>query len=74
MSAELAIGLKALAAALAVGLSAIGSGIAESGIGASAVAAMAEDEKFFAKGLLMTVLPETLIIFGFVLALIILFM
>ncbi len=67
------VGMKALAASLALGLSAIASGIAEARIGASAVAAMAEDEKFFGKGLLMTVIPETLVIFGFVIALLILF-
>ena len=68
-----AIGYKALASALALGLSALGAGWAESNIGAASVAAMAEDEKFFGKGLLMTVLPETLVIFGFVMALLILY-
>jgi len=32
----------------------------EQAIGAAAVGAMAEDEKFFGKGLLMTVIPESI--------------
>ena len=54
------------AAAIAVGLAAIGAGIAEKGIGAAAVGAMAEDPGMFGRGLLMTVLPETLVIFAIV--------
>jgi len=64
-------GLKAVGAALAVGLSGIGSGIAESNIGAAAVGAMAEKEELFAKGLILTVIPETIVIFGLVVALLI---
>ena len=52
--------------ALAVGLAAFGAGYAERGIGAAAVGAMAEDEEMFGKGLIMTVLPETLVIFAIV--------
>ncbi len=66
-------GLMALAASIAIGSTAVAAGIAEAHIGSAAVAAMAEDEKFFGKGLLMTVLPETLAIFGLVIALLILF-
>lgn len=54
------------AAALAVGLAAFGAGYAERGIGAAAVGAMAEDEDLFVKGLIMTVLPETLVILALV--------
>ncbi|MFB6292821.1 MAG: F0F1 ATP synthase subunit C [Halonotius sp.] len=54
------------AAALAVGLAALGAGIAERGIGAAAVGAMAEDEGLFVKGLILTVLPETLVILALV--------
>ncbi len=61
-------GLAAVGAGVAVGLSAIGSGLAEKDIGAAAVGAMAEDEKLFGKGLIMTVIPETLVIFGLVIA------
>ena len=54
------------AAALAVGLAALGSGYAERGIGAAAVGAVAEDEEMFGRGLILTVLPETLVILALV--------
>ncbi|MBI4439168.1 hypothetical protein HY640_04505 [Candidatus Woesearchaeota archaeon] len=65
-------GLIAIGAGLAIGLSAIGAAIAEKEIGAAAVGAMAEKEQLFGKGLLMTVIPETLVIFGLVIAMMIL--
>jgi V/A-type H+-transporting ATPase subunit K len=54
------------AAALAVGLAALGAGIAERGIGAAAMGAIAEDEDLFGQGLILTVLPETLVILALV--------
>ena len=54
------------AAALATGLAALGAGYAEGGIGAAAVGAMAEDEDLFVNGLILTVLPETLVILALV--------
>ncbi|WP_247729759.1 hypothetical protein [Halovivax limisalsi] len=54
------------AAAIAVGLAALGSGYAERGIGAAAVGAIAEDRDMFVPGIVMTVLPETLVIFAIV--------
>jgi len=51
-------------AALAVGLAALGAGYAERGIGSAAVGAIAEDEDLFVRGLILTVLPETLVIFA----------
>ena len=53
-------------AALAVGLAALGAGIAERGIGAAAMGAIAEDEDLFGIGLILTVLPETLVILALV--------
>ncbi|PSP79096.1 hypothetical protein BRC81_06410 [Halobacteriales archaeon QS_1_68_20] len=50
------------AAAIAVGLAAFGAGYAERGIGAAAVGALAEDSMSVGIALLMTVLPETLVI------------
>lgn len=72
MAAEQAAvgGLQAVGAGVAVGLAGIGTGWAQAHIGASAVGAMAEDEALFGKGLIMTVIPETVIIFGLVVALI----
>ncbi|CAD7768333.1 V-type ATP synthase subunit K [Candidatus Methanoperedenaceae archaeon GB50] len=68
-----AAGLIAIGAGIAVGLTGIGAAIGEQSIGAAAIGAMAEDEKFFGKGLLMTVIPESIVIFGLVVALILLF-
>lgn len=56
----------AAGAALAVGLAAFGAGYAERGIGAAAVGAVAEDEDLFVRGLIFTVLPETLVILALV--------
>jgi V/A-type H+-transporting ATPase subunit K len=53
-------------AALAVGLAALGAGYAERGIGAAAVGATAEDEDMFVRGLILTVLPETIVILALV--------
>ncbi|MAF89260.1 MAG: ATPase [archaeon] len=66
--ADVGTGLIAIGAGLSLGLSAIGAGIAEKSIGAAAVGAMVEDEKHFGKALLFTVIPETLVIFGLVIA------
>jgi V/A-type H+-transporting ATPase subunit K len=67
-------GLIAIGAGLAVGLSGIASGIAEKDIGAAAVGAMAEREELFGKGLILTVIPETIVIFGLVVAILLLFL
>lgn len=64
-------GLVAIGAGLAIGLTALGAGIAEKEIGAAAVGAMAEKEEVFGKGLILTVIPETLVIFGLVVAILI---
>lgn len=53
-------------AALAVGLGALGTGIAQRSIGASAIGAVAEDRDLFVTALIFTALPETLIIIAFV--------
>jgi V/A-type H+-transporting ATPase subunit K len=62
------MGLIAIGAGIAVGLTGLASGVAEAGIGAAAVGAMAENEKLFGKGLILTVIPETIVIFGLVIA------
>jgi V/A-type H+-transporting ATPase subunit K len=54
------------AAMIAVGLGALGTGIAQRSIGASAVGAVAEDDDMFVRALIFTALPETLIIIAFV--------
>lgn len=71
MAVDINTGLVALGAALAVGISAIAAALAEKEIGAAAVGAMAENEGLFGKGLILTVIPETLVIFGLVVAVLI---
>jgi len=66
-------GLIAIASSIAVGLTGIGAAIGEQMIGSAAVGAIAEDDSFFGKGLVMTVIPESIVIFGLVVALILLF-
>jgi len=61
-------GLIAIGAGLAIGLTGLASGLAEKDIGSAAIGAMAENEKLFGKGLILTVIPETIVIFGMVIA------
>ena len=65
------VGLIAIGAGLAIGMSAIATAIAEKGIGTAAIGAMAEKEQLFGKGLILTVIPETIVIFGLVVAILI---
>ncbi len=65
-------GLIAIGAGLAIGLTGLGTGIAEKSIGAAAVGATAENPSFFSRGLIMTVIPETIVIFGIAIAFLIL--
>ena len=61
-------GLLAIGAALAVGLAAIGVGIAQASIGSAGAGTLAERPQAFGQILIYLVSPETLIIFGFVIA------
>ncbi|MCG7844260.1 MAG: ATPase [Methanomassiliicoccales archaeon] len=61
-------GLIAIGAGIAVGITGLGSAWAEKEIGSAAIGAMAENEKLFGKGLILTVIPETIVIFGMVVA------
>lgn len=65
------VGLVAFSAATAFAVSAIASAIAEKAIGTAAIGAMAEKEELFGKGLILTVIPETLVIFGLVMGILI---
>ncbi|HOB17136.1 MAG TPA: ATPase [Candidatus Methanoculleus thermohydrogenotrophicum] len=67
------MGMKAIGAALAVGLTGLASGIAEMTVGSAAVGATAENRDVFGLVLLLTVIPETIVIFGLVVALLLLF-
>jgi V/A-type H+-transporting ATPase subunit K len=67
------IGMKAIAASVAVGSTGFASAIAETAIGSAAVGATAENKDVFGLVLLLTVIPETIVIFGLVVALLLLF-
>ena len=64
-------GLIAIGAAISIGASALAAAWAESKIGVAAVGAMAEKEQLFGKGLILTVMPETIVIFGLLVAILI---
>jgi len=61
-------GLIAIGAGIAIAGAGIGTALAQKDIGAAAVGAAAENEKMFGKGMIYMVLPETIVIFGFVVA------
>ncbi len=61
-------GLIGVGAGLAIGLAAIGVGIAQSAIGSAGAGTLAERPEAFGQILIYLVIPETLIIFGFVIA------
>ena len=65
---DIGYGLIAIGAGLCMGLSAIAAAYGEQAIGSAAVGATAENEAMFGKGLILTVLPETLAIFGLVIS------
>ena len=65
-------GLIAIGASIAMAFSALAAAWAEKEIGTAAVGAMAEKEQLFGKALILTVIPETIVIFGLVVAILIL--
>jgi V/A-type H+-transporting ATPase subunit K len=69
---SIGVGMVAIGASIAFGLSAVATALAEQSIGAAAVGAMAEKEELFGKGLILTVIPESIVIFGLVVAILVL--
>ena len=67
-------GLIAVGAGLAIGLTGLGAGLAEKDVGAAAVGAITEDVSLFGKAMVLMVLPETIVIFGLVVAILSVFM
>lgn len=69
------LGLETAIASIGAGLAilggAIGTGIAQSGIGSAGIGLIAEKPEQLGMALLFLVLPETLLIFGFVIAILI---
>ncbi|HEY5594568.1 MAG TPA: ATPase [Nitrospiria bacterium] len=67
------IGLIAIGAGLAIGLTALATGMAQARIGAAVVGAILEKPESFGTAIILLVIPETLVIFGFTIAILILF-
>jgi len=65
------VGLVGIAAGLTIGICALAAASAEKAIGCAAISAMVEKDQLFGKGLILTVIPETLVIFGLVIAIMI---
>lgn len=61
-------GLIAIGAGLAVGLAGIGTGTAQAGVGAGGTGAIAEKPEALINVLILFAIPETIVIFGFVIA------
>lgn len=70
---DLATGLIALSSALAVGLCAIATGIAQSRIGAAGCGSIAEKPETAGTVILLVAIPETMVILGFVIGVVVLF-
>jgi V/A-type H+-transporting ATPase subunit K len=68
MAAAEASGFIAIAAGLAIGITAIATAWAQKEIGTAAVGAAAENDKMFGRGLMYMVIPETIVLFGLVIA------
>lgn len=62
------IGLIAIGAGLAVGLSAIATGLAQAKIGAAGMGALVEKPDLIGRVILLVAIPETLVILGFAVA------
>ncbi len=68
-----ATGLIAIGAGLAVGLCALGTGLAQSRIGAAGAGTIAEKPESLGSIILLIAIPETMVILGFVIAIVMLF-
>ena len=67
------IGLIAISAGIAIAGAGLATAKAQADIGSAAVGAVAEDPSLFGKGLILVVIPETIVIFGLIVALILMF-
>jgi V/A-type H+-transporting ATPase subunit K len=67
-------GLMAIGAGLAVGLAALATGYAQGRIGAAGMGVLAEKRELMGTILIFVALPETMVILGFAVAVIIVFL
>ena len=68
MGPALRIGMIAFSAAVAIGLSALATGLAQSRIGAAMAGAIAERPELVGSAIILVAIPETIVILGFVVA------
>ncbi|PKK85607.1 MAG: ATPase [Thermoplasmata archaeon HGW-Thermoplasmata-1] len=68
MEEAVKIGLIAFSAALAIGTTAIATGLAQSRIGAAMAGAIAERPELTGTSVILVAIPETMVILGFVVA------
>jgi V/A-type H+-transporting ATPase subunit K len=66
------IAIKALAAALAIGITALATAMAQRAIGSAGVGAISEKPELIGSIIILVAIPETLVILGFAVAAIIL--
>ena len=66
--------MKLFAAALAIGLGALGTALAQGPIGSSAAGMLAERPENFGLALILVAIPETILVLSFVVSIIILFL
>lgn len=73
VKSDFALGLIAVAASMAVGLCALATAIAQSRIGAAGCGTLAEKPELSGTVILLVAIPETMVILGFVVAVVLLF-
>lgn len=73
MEADINLGLRMVGAGIAIGFAALGSGIGQGTAAAAGIGAVAEKEEMMGKSLAFATLVETQAIYGFVIAILILF-
>lgn len=61
----------AIGAAISIGVAALATAWAQAKIGAAGVGALAEDDSLFGSVLILVAIPETIVIFGLVVALVV---
>jgi V/A-type H+-transporting ATPase subunit K len=71
MSITLEAAIASIGAGLAIFGGAVGTGLAQSGIGSAGMGLLAEKPEEIGKVILFLVIPETLVIFGLVIAILI---
>jgi V/A-type H+-transporting ATPase subunit K len=64
-------GLAAIGAGLAIAVSALATAWAQAKIGTAGIGALAEDDSLFGNVLILVAIPETIVIFGLVVSLVI---